>query len=422
MAFAAAAAAAAPLRRLLLLSLNPTCLFSSVAPSSGSFSFPRALRPAGLLPSDMEDSDDSNTGDGAAEHLRKSRNDLKREARRAVQWGMDLAKFSPLQIKRILRASSLDREVFDALMLVKKFGPDVREGKRRQFNYIDQLSNPSLHFPSKQPKRSNGENQLQRSWSGFNLDSAASCGGSGSGSGSRYIAGDCSDTCSSSNGGDGGKSPKCWPSGPLPGVNKVHGPILSARAFNLQKRITCGRSRRQDQFGGDDSQTWEGNYSVTKTRRSGRLRSLLRSWLGASSDRLLSGGCEGRAEIFAALHRASCQPKTFVGSGGEKIVVVFGSINFRLRDEYALRFPAKAINARWYTDWILRWFYAEVGASSRLAGPLREIHFRKEALVHSDLGQLEARLNLLQKISHRLSMRDLAEEFLGLQISPLMAN
>ncbi|XP_015636802.1 uncharacterized protein [Oryza sativa Japonica Group] len=136
MASAAVAAAAAPLRRSLLPSLNPSCLFSSLASSSHRLSLPRALRPAGPLPSDVEDSDDSNAGDGAGEALRKSRNDLKREARRAVQWGMDLAKFSPPQIKRILRAASLDREVFDALMLVKRFGSDVREGKRRQFNYI----------------------------------------------------------------------------------------------------------------------------------------------------------------------------------------------------------------------------------------------------------------------------------------------
>src|SRR4051812_17441970 len=33
----------------------------------------------------------------------KSRNQLKREAKRAVKWGMDLASFSPPQIKRILR-------------------------------------------------------------------------------------------------------------------------------------------------------------------------------------------------------------------------------------------------------------------------------------------------------------------------------
>ncbi|KAM3392805.1 hypothetical protein ACQJBY_013770 [Aegilops geniculata] len=52
---------------------------------------------------------------------------------------MELAKFSPPQIKRIVRAASLEREVVDALMLVKKFGPDVREGRRRQYNYIGSL-------------------------------------------------------------------------------------------------------------------------------------------------------------------------------------------------------------------------------------------------------------------------------------------
>lgn len=37
------------------------------------------------------------------------------------------------------RVASLEKEVFDALMLVKRMGPDVREGKRRQFNYIGRL-------------------------------------------------------------------------------------------------------------------------------------------------------------------------------------------------------------------------------------------------------------------------------------------
>nr|GEV33761.1 hypothetical protein [Tanacetum cinerariifolium] len=36
-----------------------------------------------------------------------------------------------------VRAVSLDKEVFDAVMLVKRLGRDVREGKRRQFSYID---------------------------------------------------------------------------------------------------------------------------------------------------------------------------------------------------------------------------------------------------------------------------------------------
>ncbi|XP_022976393.1 uncharacterized protein LOC111476812 [Cucurbita maxima] len=71
--------------------------------------------------------------------VRKSRNQLKREARRAVQWGMDLAAFSTPQIKRILRVASLEKDVFDAIMLVKRLGRDVREGKRRQFSYIGKL-------------------------------------------------------------------------------------------------------------------------------------------------------------------------------------------------------------------------------------------------------------------------------------------
>lgn len=50
------------------------------------------------LPLDPSESDSDSDG-----KIRKSRNEKKREARRAVRWAMDLAKFSPPQIKRILR-------------------------------------------------------------------------------------------------------------------------------------------------------------------------------------------------------------------------------------------------------------------------------------------------------------------------------
>ncbi|KAJ7005790.1 hypothetical protein NC653_005195 [Populus alba x Populus x berolinensis] len=51
----------------------------------------------------------------------KSRKQKKCEARLAVRWGMELASFSPPQIKRIIKVASLEKDVFDALMLVKGF-------------------------------------------------------------------------------------------------------------------------------------------------------------------------------------------------------------------------------------------------------------------------------------------------------------
>ncbi|OVA19638.1 Ribosome-associated [Macleaya cordata] len=87
------------------------------------------------LPPDLAEND----SDSDYSSSEKSRNAKKREARRAVKWGMELASFSAPQIKRILSVASLEREVFEALMLVKRLGPDVREGKRRQFNYIGRL-------------------------------------------------------------------------------------------------------------------------------------------------------------------------------------------------------------------------------------------------------------------------------------------
>lgn len=75
----------------------------------------------------------------AEKPVKKSRNQKKRDAARALYWGMELATLSSAQLKRIVRAASLENEVIDAVMLVKKFGSDVREGKRRQFNYIGGL-------------------------------------------------------------------------------------------------------------------------------------------------------------------------------------------------------------------------------------------------------------------------------------------
>lgn len=86
------------------------------------------------LPLDPSESESYSDG-----KIRKSRNEKKREARRAVRWAMDLAKFSPPQIRRILRVASPEQEVYDAVMLAKRLGPDVREGKRRQFSYIGRL-------------------------------------------------------------------------------------------------------------------------------------------------------------------------------------------------------------------------------------------------------------------------------------------
>ncbi|KAK6120513.1 hypothetical protein DH2020_045743 [Rehmannia glutinosa] len=73
------------------------------------------LRGVNSLP-DVNESDDEFSD---SSETKKSRNERKREGRRAVRWGMELANFSPPQIKRILRVADLEQEVFDALMLVK---------------------------------------------------------------------------------------------------------------------------------------------------------------------------------------------------------------------------------------------------------------------------------------------------------------
>ncbi|XP_004291354.1 PREDICTED: uncharacterized protein LOC101304935 [Fragaria vesca subsp. vesca] len=98
----------------------------------------RGLRPRDAPPA-PSDLDGNSSGSDSESITYKSRNALKRDARRAVRWAMDLASFSTPQLKLIIRVASLDEDVLDAVMLVKRFGNDVREGKRRQYNYIAKL-------------------------------------------------------------------------------------------------------------------------------------------------------------------------------------------------------------------------------------------------------------------------------------------
>ena len=70
---------------------------------------PRGVRlPNALSPSDLQEGE---TSDLESDE-KKSRNQKKREARRAVRWGMDLASFSAPQIKRILRYSAIQKLTF----------------------------------------------------------------------------------------------------------------------------------------------------------------------------------------------------------------------------------------------------------------------------------------------------------------------
>ncbi|XP_023634401.1 uncharacterized protein LOC17877912 [Capsella rubella] len=100
----------------------------------------RRIRPAppeALTPTVI--AEDYGDSDGSESDSSRSRNQRKRDARRAVKWGIELASFSGDQVKRILRAASLGEETYDAVMLGKRLGSDVREGKRRHFNYIGKL-------------------------------------------------------------------------------------------------------------------------------------------------------------------------------------------------------------------------------------------------------------------------------------------
>ncbi|RYQ93472.1 hypothetical protein Ahy_B09g099749 isoform A [Arachis hypogaea] len=164
----AATATLLPLQHHHLLSSKQPPTKSSSSSHIASAQRNLNTRSRGLLRPNVPLPSPSTTADFDSE-LKKSRNQLKREAKRAVQWAMDLASLSPPQIKRILGVASLDQVVFEALInhdsdamlmtylsenvvildefvedkvfvvLPQRLGPDVREGKRRQFNYIGKL-------------------------------------------------------------------------------------------------------------------------------------------------------------------------------------------------------------------------------------------------------------------------------------------
>ncbi|KAG8068925.1 hypothetical protein GUJ93_ZPchr0005g14305 [Zizania palustris] len=51
------------------------------------------------------------------------------------------------------------------------------------------------------------------------------------------------------------------------------------------------------------------------------------------------------------MHEASCQPKKRDKPDGSTLILAYGNVNFQFRKEYAVSFPAKAINERWYSNW-----------------------------------------------------------------------
>lgn len=94
---------------------------SSKTPSQYCFSFATSTpshvnarhRPQGVRSPNAPSSADpleSETSDSESD-VKKSRNQKKREARRAVRWGMDLASFSTPQIKRILRYTAIQKYI-----------------------------------------------------------------------------------------------------------------------------------------------------------------------------------------------------------------------------------------------------------------------------------------------------------------------
>ncbi|PKU69012.1 hypothetical protein MA16_Dca002280 [Dendrobium catenatum] len=120
---AAAPAASALLRRssalppwiFSIFSPKPHIVFFSTSPHAGSFGIRKhALRPV-VPPSDGSEIGNDEAGlKTSGDSVKKSRNELKKEARRAVRWGMDLSTFSPPQIKYILRyCYSLDCVSFE---------------------------------------------------------------------------------------------------------------------------------------------------------------------------------------------------------------------------------------------------------------------------------------------------------------------
>ncbi|KAG8100980.1 hypothetical protein GUJ93_ZPchr0299g33225 [Zizania palustris] len=128
---------------------------------------------------------------------------------------------------------------------------------------------------------------------------------------------------------------------------------------------------------------------------------------------------KGRADVFVALHDANCQPKPREGSDRIKRALAFGSANFQLRKEFQDAFPARAVNNKWYSKWDQEWFYAFVGVNFPLRSTNAFISYRREGVVKTSEDTLNSRILLLRRVAAKMSMRDLAEEFITHRLSPL---
>ncbi|KAL6005227.1 hypothetical protein ACLOJK_005789 [Asimina triloba] len=122
------------LHHLLSSFLTSSLPWPSFPISTAPPSLPRTihLRSYGLR---LRDSSPDELQDGYSDSdesppEKKSRNEKKREARRAVRWGMDLANFSPSQIKRILRFSATVSDLMSQCMvgrLLRKVEPELMD-------------------------------------------------------------------------------------------------------------------------------------------------------------------------------------------------------------------------------------------------------------------------------------------------------
>lgn len=77
-------------------------------------------------------------------------------------------------------------------------------------------------------------------------------------------------------------------------------------------------------------------------------------------------------------------------------------------------FPARASSDRWPTGWSQCWFYLDVGEASGLHSTNKDILFRRFSYADADEESLDPLHQLLRRVSDRLSMRDLMEEFIML--------
>lgn len=127
-------------------------------------------------------------------------------------------------------------------------------------------------------------------------------------------------------------------------------------------------------------------------------------------------GAEPSAKAFAATHQATQRPLNSLL--GDHMWLSYMCVTLRPREGMEHVVPTKVYKDHWGKTMFRKWFYYDQDPNCNLHSLRTEIRYIGHPEIAMD-DQLQTRLDLLQRIARKASMRDLCKEFFAAGIMPL---